>query len=168
MKEIVINSERFGKHIVMIDDEDYELISKYTWSLLPSKNGQTYYAKTNLFNSKPASLQIHTLILKSYGLHVDHIDRNGLNNQKENLRICTRSQNMMNKIKIKPATSKYKGVCWYDKYKKWNARIGVNNRRFCLGYFDTQEDAALAYNIAAKKFHREFCRLNEIACVEQP
>ena len=105
---------------------------------------------------------MHALIMQSEkGQQIDHQDGNGLNNQKSNLRFCTQSQNSANREAN--GISKYLGVdCDNRCDKKWRARINVNYKRKCLGYFKTQEEAALEYNKAAIQYHGEFAKLNII------
>ncbi len=91
---------------------------------------------------------------------VDHINGDGLDNRKENLRICDTSKNVINRSIGKINTSGYKGVNWRKKSKKWVARIGFNNKRIYLGDFNNKEDAARAYDTAALKYYGEFAKLN--------
>jgi len=95
-------------------------------------------------------------------LLVDHINRNGLDNRKANLRPATRSQNSMNKpfIKTTPSSSKYRGVSWSKSQKKWNVQIGLNGKHKFIGYFHDEIQAAKAYDRAAKLYHKEFAVLN--------
>ena len=94
---------------------------------------------------------------------VDHVNGDGLDNRKANLRICNDAQNRANSSRRKGTfSSKYKGVNWCKKLQKWVAGIGVNHKRVDLGYFVCEEDAARAYNVAAIKYHREFAQLNEL------
>ena len=94
------------------------------------------------------------------GFETDHIDGNGLNNQKDNLRISTRSQNAANsKIRV-GGSSEFKGVAWNKRCRKWRATIGVERQVKHLGLFKIEEKAALAYNTAALKYFGEFARLN--------
>jgi len=93
-------------------------------------------------------------------LVVDHINGNGLDNRKANLRPATRSQNACNIPKYKPSRSKYKGLTWHKARRKWNARIRKNGKTYSLGYFDSQIPAAKAYDTAAKKLHKNFAKLN--------
>ena len=95
------------------------------------------------------------------GTPIDHKDHNGLNNTRENLRLATISENARNCEKTKrPTSSKYKGVCWNKKSKKWQAHIHYNGISIHLGLFDSEEDAAKAYDEAAKIYHGEFAVLN--------
>lgn len=148
--------------VALIDDEDFELVSQYTWC---AKKGRiSYYAYTNIrINKKNISLPMHRLILGlKYGdpQQVDHHNHDTLNNRKYNIRICNHSQNQANRIAQKTGTSKFKGVYWYKRTKKWMARIWVSGIHIFLGYHITENDAALAYDKAAKKYFGEFAHLN--------
>jgi len=87
---------------------------------------------------------------------VDHIDGNGLNNKKSNLRLCTNNQNLYNRAKCKNNTSGFKGVKWKKDSKKWVAAINVNNKRIYLGQYTSKIKAHEAYVAACKKYHGEF------------
>lgn len=149
--------------VAWIDDEDWELVSQYKWFARTAGSG-IFYANTslprNLGNQR--CLIMHRLIMNAQpGQIIDHRDGNGLNNQKENLRFCTQMENLQNKH-VGYGTSKYKGVAWYKAYSKWCAEITHNKKRISLGYFDTEEEAALAYNKAALELFGEFASLNFI------
>lgn len=105
---------------------------------------------------------MHRQIAAKMGLrNVDHKNMDRLDNRRENLRPCTQSQNLANSKKRPHNTSGFKGVNWHTGTKAWAARIGVENKRIFLGYFNTAEEAAKAYDTAAKKYFGEFSRLNE-------
>lgn len=93
---------------------------------------------------------------------IDHQDRNMLNNQIENLRACTDSQNMMNRAPTKGSSSKYKGVSYVERNNNWRVQIMINYKTIKLGIFNNENEAALAYNEAAIKYHGEFAYLNII------
>ena len=94
--------------------------------------------------------------------HTDHANNNGLDNQRRNLRYATRSQNRCNAKLQCNNTSGYKGVGWYEKGHNWRARIRVNNTLIHLGCFKYKTQAARAYNKAAKKYHKQFAKLNPV------
>src|SRR4030042_844836 len=93
-------------------------------------------------------------------LVVDHIDHNGLNNRKENLRICTFAENCRNLRASRHKSSKYKGVHWHKKCKKWAAQVTCDHKTRHLGYFGDEIGAAKAYDRAARKYHEEFAQTN--------
>jgi hypothetical protein len=92
---------------------------------------------------------------------VDHINGNKLDNRLHNLRICSQGQNTYNRAKTTAKrTSKYKGVSWRKSHNKWQATIYVDKKQIHIGYYDSEEQAALNYDIVAKKCHKEFAYLN--------
>lgn len=145
--------------LVIVDDEKYEYVNQWTWSFSMG------YAKRRekLGQNKFHTIQMHRVLMDCpKNMQVDHIDGNGLNNQKNNLRICSPLQNMRNQKVRKNNSSGYRGVHWSIKHNKWIARIGSNYMRIHLGCFDDKREAAEAFNNASKKYHGEFGRLNKI------
>lgn len=142
---------------IFVDDENYiKLFLLGPWCL-SHKDG--YASQTKSPNKK-----LHKILGDMLGIkNVDHADRNKLNNQKENLRESTKSQNTANILKrIGNYTSAYKGVCWHVKTNKWRSRIMVNYSEIHLGLFLNELDAAKAYNQAAIKYFGKFAALNVI------
>jgi hypothetical protein len=145
-----------AKHrYAIIDPEDYGKVAIDEWQLYKNKNNNCYAARLDSSNI----VYMHRVIMNApAGKIVDHQNREGLDNRKSNLRLATRSQNNCNR-KQKKGTSKYRGVCCI-KPKKWRAYISFNGIYKHLGYFENEEDAARAYDKAAKELHREFAVLN--------
>lgn len=143
--------------VALIDDEDYELVSQYNWHARRGNN--TFYATVK--NS--IHIHMHRLILglDKNDLEVDHIDGNGLNNQRSNLRKATSTQNKVNRPKVHiGSSSQYKGVCWDKNRNKWQANITVDYKLKYLGRFNSEEEAARAYDKAASELHGEYSILN--------
>ena len=173
MKTIQINSNKYGQYTILVDEQDYDWLSLMTWHLNNHK-GKMYAVTTKNHSEK---YKMHRMILgvTDPNILVDHKDGNGLNNQRNNIRICNRSQNAANK---KPK-NKYLGVRFHIARKKyisrktgelklmndkggWMAIICKDGKYKNLGRFQTEEAAAKAYNEAAIKYHGEFANLNII------
>jgi hypothetical protein len=143
-----------GKSTI-VDDEDLARLSDLTWTL--HNKG---YAKAIVDRQ---TILMHRFIMQPVtGQDVDHINGNKLDNRRSNLRLCTRSENLMNRGGEVGSSSHFKGVCRHASRPGWMARITVNGKSIYLGYFKTEEDAAHAYNSAARIYHGEFARLNNL------
>jgi hypothetical protein len=149
----------------VIDAEDAVILQFFSWSAKPKPS--KVYAVTGLKSrSGYTTVLMHRMIMRyPLGLQVDHIDGDGLNNRKSNLRVATHAQNMWNRGPQHNNTSGFRGVSWHEKSAKWQARIKHENGRMFLGYFDTAEAANEAYIEASKRLHGDFAyHLN--ACTE--
>lgn len=158
MKEIKLTQ---GK-VALVDDEDFLFLNRWKWDC--DSINKTNYAKMNFLDSntgKNIKIYMHRLIMGCPGsMFIDHIDHNGLNNQKSNLRICTRSENLRNNIRNnKKHSSKYRGVhvrqdgiivAYYD----------YNRKRYHVGCFKTEEDAARARDEAIARIDKKFYVFN--------
>jgi len=150
---------RNSKKVAIIDDDDFESVSRYRWYL--HKDGWA-----SGFSYSLGFAPMHQLVLSPKGKRFpDHRDKNKLNNLRSNLRLATKAQNAQNAKKREQPnnTSKYKGVGLHKPSGLYHARIKPpNNPRISLGYFKTQIAAARAYNAAAKKHFGEFAFLNSV------
>ena len=148
MKEIGLTQ---GK-VALVDDEDYEWLKQYKWCCASGK-GLVYATR----QSRGKSVFMHRIILNTpQGMHTDHINHDGLDNRRCNLRICTNSQNQANGNIRKDNTTGRKGTTWDKNKRKYLARIKFHGRYAHIGYFDKIEDAANAYNAKAKELFGEF------------
>jgi len=158
MKKIELTLGKFS----LVDDEDYIHLSKHKW--YAQKRGRTYRAARNAkSNGIIKSINIHRLVLglkEGDGYSVDHIDGDGLNNQKCNLRKCDTSENMRNRGRPVNNKSGYKGVSWCRKGKKWRSQIQIHGISKSLGYYNCLIKAAKAYDQGAIEYHGEFACLN--------
>jgi len=151
-----------GKFAI-VDPEDYQRLRKYKW--YARKSPHTFYAVRSITNGKKRprkNMYMHHLVIDiPEGLYADHINHNGLDNRKANLRLATRTQNIWHRRKFKsPSRSKFIGVDWASDMKCWRARIRVNGKRIYIGSFKNESDAAKAYDRAAIKYHGQFAVLN--------
>lgn len=137
------------------DLADFEYVKRYGWYI----DAKGYVIGT--IDGKK-SQRMHRLFSPE-AEQVDHINNIKHDNRRENLRPVTNAQNQMNQPKCKkPKSSRYKGVCWYKTSEKWMSRIGINKKSKHLGYYITEEEAALAYNKAASFYFGEYANLNVI------
>lgn len=145
--------------VAIVDDEDFEWLSKYKWCY----DGKGYATRNIILDSGTRTMIfMHVEILgKIDGLEIDHVDGNGLNNSRENLRHVTHAENMYNAV-VKGGSSKYKGVSWNKGNKKWASYIKIDGKLYHLGTYKSERDAAWVYNVWAESFFGECARLNTI------
>jgi hypothetical protein len=146
--------------VAKVSDEWYEELNKYKWQAQYCPHTKSYYAvRTSTLLGKQKMTMMHRVIAGTPdGMETDHKDGDTLNNLPDNLRNSTHAQNGCNRGKDVDNASGFKGVRPHG--KNWQAIIGVDGKTICLHTFKTREDAARAYDEAAKKYHGKFARLN--------
>jgi len=142
----------------IIDAADVPLVEGFNWcAVCPGR--KFYAARGKKVNGKIKQILMHRVIMNTPNkMETDHINGDGLDNRRVNLRIATTSQNQMNRGAPATNTSGFKGVAWYERDKKWRAQITNNGSRWWLGDFDTPEAAHSAYVAASELLHGEFAR----------
>lgn len=154
-KEIPLSK---GK-VAVIDDCDYHRLSEYEWYCLDPPKSKTFYAARNLPGGGMTSM--HRAIMGDPdGKCVDHVDGDGLNNRRENLRVCSHKENIRAQRPQEGRSSQYRGVSWYKRLEKWRAAIKVDGKEIWLGVFREEDEAAEAYDRAALKHFGEFAYTN--------
>jgi hypothetical protein len=160
-----------GKLFAKIDPDDFEKTGKHNWCCWSNPKGSIKYAVRRIkINGKAKLRQMHRDILdiENSKVFADHVNGDGLDNRRFNLRVATHSQNQWNQ-KPKGGTSQYKGVCWHIRDNVWNAALTYLGRRIWIGQFSSEivggvdigeVKAAKAYDQAAKKYFGVFARLN--------
>lgn len=150
-----------GKYAI-VDDEDFKQLNKHKWHYALYKKGKGY-AKSNNHKGFPKLIRMHRIIMNAKkGQEVDHINGNTIDNRKSNLRIVTRSQNMMNTGLRNTNTSGYKGICFDKRYKRWCSYTWKNGKQIYLGSSKSKKQAAIIYNIGVEKYHGSYALLNRI------
>jgi hypothetical protein len=162
VKKIQLGGHRYSNKPIrgyaLIDDEDYEIVSKHIWCL----DNEGYASTTILENGNVKKIRMHRLILGYPSSRIDHQNHNSIDNRRSNLRLATHQQNARNRGPTKANTSGYKGVHLRRDTNRYQAFIKVEGKRLTLGCFKIAEEAAKAYNKAALKYHGEFAYLNPI------
>jgi len=157
MKKIPVGHGKFA----LVDDEDFKELSLLAWHIDSYSHCKSEYASST--GPKKSHLKMHRIIMKAEkGKIVDHINGNGLDNRKENLRIATYAQNSYNSGRQKNNSSGFKGVSWENVRgsKNWRAQLTVNGKKVRIGRFKTPKEAALAHDKKAKELHGAFAYLN--------
>ena len=140
----------------VIDADDAPLVSGANWCSLPTKN-TVYAVRGEMCDGKLRTIYLHRVVMRAVcSSHIDHVDRNGLNNRKANLRKATKAQNQWNTGQNARNTSGFKGVSWDRGTNKWRAQISAGRGRKYLGVFITAEEAHAAYQSAAAEMHGTF------------
>ncbi len=152
-KQIPLTKGKFA----IVDDEDYLYLHKIKWRV--HCNNEILYAVTGSHHNGDKEVLMHSMIMQTpEGKVVDHINHDGLDNRRCNLRVTDQSINMYNRRKTQGKFSAYKGVCWSASHNKWLARIWIKKRMVRLGYFDNEVDAAKAFDAGMAKY-RPGCSL---------
>lgn len=159
MKEIQLTQ---GK-VALIDDEDFDLVDQFKWTVVSKANKIFYaYRMPSRKLGKRAPILMHRFILGAEkGQQVDHVNGDGLDNRRENLRFSTQSENLQN-MHAGRGSSKFKGVGWFESSGKWRAKTKFNGKYIHIGLFSSEIEAAKAYNEKALELFGEFACLNEI------
>lgn len=156
-KEILLSRGKFA----LVDDGDYEFLMQWKWCA--RSNSKVFYAGRNMrtWPGRKTILMHNVVLPPKPGFTVDHINGDGLDNRKANLRLATKQQQMGNRKQLSGTTSRFKGVWRSDsKSRPWKSAISKDGKPFCLGYFYTEEEAAEAYDVASKEKYGEFAKLN--------
>lgn len=159
MKKIPLKGKNGINKYIIVDDDDYEYLSKFSWFANVSPNTGATYAR--------ALVPVHRLVMglpEDKKVFIDHKNRDTLDNRKENLRLCDTTRNQWNRGKavIGNHTSIYKGVAYNAMHKglKWNVRISKHGKRLNLGFYYNEFDAARMHDFSAYILHREFAYYN--------
>lgn len=161
MKKIKLTESKYGEFETLVDDDIFEIFKGQKLYLDPRYKEKNFYVY--IPERKGIRMKLHTFVTKAKkGEMVDHINGDGLDNRRCNLRIVTRRQNSLNSKPKSNTSSKFKGVSRRKNSKKWVASINIYRKSHYLGAFEDEEKAALAYNEAAKMHYGEYAYLNKV------
>lgn len=157
-----VSSKCFPNMRAVIDAHNLHWLSSWKWGLAPNGKGTLYVRRKQWIDGKQKIIYLHRQIMGfPDGFQIDHADCNTLNNTENNLRICTPSQNGGNQRQRKNnKISRFKGVNLNCTGSRWVAGIRHNKKDYFLGSFATEKEAAVAYDVAARKFFKQFARTN--------
>ena len=159
-KEIRLKPYKYGK-VALVDDVDFEWLSKYIWQYQPKKHGDRVLAEIHK-NGNRTRIYMHRLVTNCPAdMLVDHANHNTLDNQRSNLRICTETQNHGNMVVRKDSKTGYKGVKWNDFRKRWYVEVKHKDYGHVRGRFKSLKDAVDFYNENALEMFGEFALLNQ-------
>ena len=148
-------------NVCFIDELDLPIMAQFRWRSVFIA-GITYVVTNVRKGDRRVTAYLHRIIMRPPpGVHIDHIDHDGLNNQRSNLRLCSRSENMRNQVKRRRATSsRFKGVSRAG--HRWCAQLEIDGKHIRLGSHDTEEQAAAAYNAGAVLYFGSFAHVNAL------
>lgn len=164
MKTVPLHGKKAAGRVALVDDADYDLVMPRRWWVLERKikgqRGRGPYAVTRIVKAdgRRSLISMHQVIT-GYPM-TDHKNHDGLDNRRSNLRPATKVQNGGNSRPYLGASSRYKGVHWHSQRRAWRAAINHQGKNRHLGTFSVEEDAALAYDIAARELFGEYAALN--------
>jgi len=143
-------------YTAIIDACDAELIGQYNWCA-KVRDHTVYAHRSYKTKNRKVYMLMHRLIVSpGVDQEVDHIDHNGLNNTRSNLRVCDRGENSRNMRKARKGKSKLKGITWNKRWGKWYAQIMHDGKYIFLGSYDCEHKAHEAYREACKRLHKEY------------
>ncbi len=156
MKRIDISTPKHPATFVLVDDADFDCLNQWKWC----RNTRGYAVRRDSVSGRVV-LMHREILSPPAGVLVDHINGDPLDNQRENMRLCTHAENIRNCKKHRNgATSRFKGVSWNKRDKSFQVSIMFQRKAMNLGSYKSEEDAARAYEAAAHKYHGEFARTN--------
>jgi hypothetical protein len=154
--------------VALVDDEDVPVANQYKWRAVRDRHSRAYYAvaTTPIIDGHYSTIRLHRLVMDApAGVSIDHINGDGLDNRKENLRVCSTAENSRNRTRIASHNkSGVTGVSYVKDRDKWLAQISVNGKHKFLGYHDTVEQAARVRRIAEHVYYKDFAPKREALC----
>ncbi len=145
---------------VLVDDTDLDtVLAAGTWRIISQERNAYVARSTRRPDGSRTAEYLHRFLLQPpAGIQVDHVNSNGLDNRRSNLRLATSAENNRNRRLMSSRAGRLKGATYYRRVNKWAAAICVDGRRLRLGYFDTEEGAHEAYCRAAARYFKDFAR----------